>query len=131
MRITRWTAVIVSALILVAAGCRGAVPVYNVTEAPVAASKPNPSLDDVGKAIQRAGATLGWQMKQTKPGHMLGTLYLRKHVAVVDVNYSAQSYSVNYKDSTELDYDGQNIHPNYNGWIQNLDKAIKAQLSNM
>jgi len=131
MRITRWTAVIVSALILVAAGCRGAVPVYNVTEAPVAASKPNPSLDDVGKAIQRAGATLGWQMKQTKPGHMLGTLNLRKHVAVVDVNYSAQSYSVNYKDSTELDYDGQNIHPNYNGWIQNLDKAIKAQLSNM
>ena len=131
MRITRWTAVIVSALILVAAGCRGAVPVYNVTEAPVAASKPNPSLDDVGKAIQRAGATLGWQMKQTKPGHMLGTLNLRKHVAVVDVNYSAQSYSVNYKDSTELDYDGQNIHPNYNGWIQNLDKAIKAQLSNL
>ena len=131
MRITRWTAVIVSALILVAAGCRGAVPVYNVTEAPVAASKPNPSLDDVGKAVQRAGATLGWQMKQTKPGHMLGTLNLRKHVAVVDVNYSAQSYSVNYKDSTELDYDGQNIHPNYNGWIQNLDKAIKAQLSNM
>jgi len=131
MRITRWAAVIVSALILVAAGCRGAVPVYNVTDATVAASKPNPSLDDVGKAVQRAGATLGWQMKQTKPGHMLGTLNLRKHVAVVDVNYSAQSYSVNYKDSTELDYDGQNIHPNYNGWIQNLDKAIKAQLSNM
>ena len=131
MRITRWTAVIVSALILVAAGCRGAVPVYNITDATVAASKPNPSLDDVGKAVQRAGATLGWQMKQTKPGHMLGTLNLRKHVAVVDVNYSAQSYSVNYKDSTELDYDGQNIHPNYNGWIQNLDKAIKAQLSNM
>jgi len=131
MRITRWVAVIVSALILVAAGCRGAVPVYNVADAPVAASKPNPSLDDVDKAIQRAGATLGWQMKQTKPGHMLGTLNLRKHVAVVDVNYSAKSYSIKYKDSTELDYDGQNIHPNYNGWIQNLDKAIKAQLSNM
>ena len=131
MRITRWAAVIVSALILVAAGCRGAVPVYNVTDATVAASKPNPSLDDVGKAIQRAGATLGWQMKQTKPGHMLGTLYLRKHVAVVDVNYGVTSYSISYKDSTELDYDGGNIHPNYNGWIQNLDKGIKAQLSNM
>lgn len=105
------------------------MPVYNVTDAPVAASKPNPSLDDVGKAIQRAGVTLGWQMKDTKPGHILGTLYLRKHMAVVDVNYSAKSYSIVYKNSTELNYDGQNIHPNYNGWIENLDKAIRAQLS--
>ena len=131
MRITRWVAVIVSALILVAVGCRGAVPVYNVADAPVAASKPNPGLDEVGKAIQRAGAALGWQMKETKPGHMLGTLTLRKHVAVVDVNYSVKSYSIRYKDSTELDYDGGNIHPNYNGWIQNLDKGIRAQLSTL
>ncbi|MGH8661619.1 MAG: hypothetical protein ACREUB_07615 [Burkholderiales bacterium] len=130
MRATKWTAMVVSAVVLLAAGCRGAVPVYNVTNAPVAASK-TASLDDVGKAIVRAGVTLGWQMKETKPGHVLGTLYLRKHVAVVDVNYSATSYSIQYKDSTELNYDGQNIHPNYNGWIQNLDKAIRAQLSTL
>ena len=28
-------------------------------------------------------------------------------------------------------YDGQNIHPNNNGWIQNLDQAMRVQLSNM
>jgi len=105
------------------------MPVYNVTDAPLVASKPNPSLDEVGRAIQRAGVALGWQMKETRPGHMLGTLVLRKHVAVVDVNYSVKSFSIQYKDSTELGYDGQNIHPNYNGWIQNLDKGIRAQLS--
>ena len=131
MRITRWAAVVASILVLLAAGCRGSVPIYNVTDAPVAASKPNPSLDEVGKAIQRAGAALGWQMKETRPGHMLGTLNLRKHVAVVDVDYSVKSYSIRYKDSTELNYDGQNIHANYNGWIQNLDKGIRAQLSNL
>jgi hypothetical protein len=131
MRVTQWAAIVVSAGVLLAAGCRTPTPVYNVTNAPVVGSKANPSADEVGKAIQRAGATLGWQMKPVKPGNMLGTLVLRKHVAVVDINYNASSYSINYKDSTELNYDGQNIHPNYNGWIQNLDKAIKAQLTNM
>jgi hypothetical protein len=131
MRNSKWAAVVASVLVLLAVGCRGSVPVYNVTDAPVSASKPNPSLDDVGKAIQRAGATLGWQMKETKPGHMLGTLNLRKHVAVVDVNYSVKSYSIKYKDSTELDYNDGNIHPNYNGWIQILDKGIRAQLNTL
>ncbi len=129
MRISRWAAVVASILVLLAAGCRGSVPIYNVTDAPVAASKPNPSLDEVGKVIIRAGASLGWQMKETRPGQILGTLYLRNHVAVVDVNYSVKSYSIRYKDSTELNYDGQNIHANYNGWIQNLDNRIRAQLS--
>jgi len=125
----KWLAIAASVLVLLAGGCRAPMPVYNVTDAPVAASKPSPSLDEVGKAIQRAGVALGWQMKETKPGHMLATLALRKHEAVVDVNYSVKSYSIRYKDSTELGYDGQNIHPNYNGWIQNLDKGIRAQLS--
>ena len=129
MRVTKWVAIVASVLVMFAVGCRGSVPVYNVTNTPVAASKPNPSLDEVGKAIQRAGVQLGWQMKETKPGLMVGTLNLRKHVAVVDVNYSAKSYSITYKDSTELQYDGNGIHPNYNGWVQNLDKGIRAQLS--
>jgi hypothetical protein len=129
MKITRWAAVVAAVLVLLVVGCRGTVPVNDVTGAPVVASKPNPSLDEVGKAIQRAGAALGWQMKEIKPGYMVGTLSLRKHVAVVDVNYSVKSYSIKYKDSTELNYSDGNIHPNYNGWIQNLDKAIRAQLS--
>jgi hypothetical protein len=131
MRSMKWAASIVFALVLLAAGCRGGVPVYNVTDTQVVASKPNPSLDEVGKAIQRAGAALGWNLKPTKPGHMIGTLNIRKHVAVVDVNYSVKSFSIQYKDSTELGYDGSSIHPNYNGWIQNLDKGIRAQLSNL
>jgi hypothetical protein len=32
-------------------------------------------------------------------------------------------------DSTNLNYDGTNIHRNYNGWITNLDKAIRSQLT--
>jgi hypothetical protein len=124
----RGTMVVLAVLLIM--GCRGAVPVHNVSAAPVAANKPVTAAD-VEKAIVRAGSTLGWQMNARGPGKVEGTLILRRHRAVVDVAYDVKSYSIHYKDSSELDYDGQNIHPNYNGWIQNLDKAIKVQLSNM
>ena len=128
MSANKCMAIVASVFALAIAGCVTA-PVYNVTRAPVTSSKANVTLDDVSKAIVRAGTQLGWQMKETKPGHILATLYLRTHVAVVDVNYSTTSYSITYKDSTDLDYDGTNIHKNYNGWIQNLDKGIRTQLS--
>src|SRR5262245_11540928 len=121
-------AVVVVTLGLVACGTQ---PVYNVTAAPVVAGKPDPSLEDITKAIVRAGAALGWQMAPTQPGHIAGTLYLRTHVAIVDVNYDQKSYTIKYRDSKNLDYDGTSIHKNYNGWIQNLDKGIRTQLSNL
>jgi len=52
-------------------------------------------------------------------------------MAQVDIKYSTIAYSITYKDSSNLKYDGTKIHSNYNGWIQNLDKAIKIQLSTM
>jgi hypothetical protein len=110
-----------------------AAPIQNVQHGAINASKQNPSLEEVSKAIIRAGAGLGWQMSPQKPGLMQGRLALRNHVAVVDIKYDRKCYSIDYKDSTNLDYDaakGQ-IHRNYNGWIQNLDKAIQAQLANM
>ncbi|MGW8183237.1 MAG: hypothetical protein ACWGMT_04695 [Burkholderiales bacterium] len=124
----KWAAILAAVFALLIVGCRSA-PVYNVSSTPVTSSKANLTLDDVSKAIIRAGGALGWQMKEDKPGHMLGTLHLRTHVAVVDINYSTTSYSITYKDSTNLDYDGTNIHSNYNGWIQNLEKGIRTQLS--
>ncbi len=108
-------------------GCRTA-PVYNVTEAPINTSEKATAVD-VKKAILSAGASLGWQMKEVEPGHIVGSLFLRRHSAVVDIPYTTESYSITYKDSTELNYDGSNIHSNYNGWVQNLDRAIQARLS--
>jgi hypothetical protein len=109
------------------AGCRTA-PVYNVENSPVNVSS-KASIDDVKRAIVTAGASLGWQMKEESPGHIVGTLILRKHMAKVDIPYSKSGYSITYKDSMELQYDGTTIHSNYNGWIQNLDRAIQNSLS--
>jgi hypothetical protein len=123
------TAVFASFFLLLA-GCRGAAPVYNITSTPVVTNKPA-TIDDVQKAISRAGVTLGWHMAPLEPGRMEGVLVLRTHRAVVDIAYDMRMYSIQYKDSSNLNYDpdGKTIHANYNGWIQNLDKAIRAQLS--
>ncbi len=121
--------IIPGALALLLVACTGQ-PIRNVDNAPISVSSPNYDLADVTKAIQRAGVGLGWQMKEATPGHIVGTLYLRTHVAVVDIVYTLDDYSINYKNSTNLNYDPGNntIHKNYNGWIQNLTNAINAQL---
>ena len=113
-------------LLLVA--CATTQPVMNVTQAPVNTNKQKPSMDEIRQAVIRAGAGLGWQMKADKAGHIAGTLMLRTHTAVVDIDYSQTAYNIKYRESTNLDYADGKIHRNYNGWIQNLDKAIKAQL---
>ena len=115
---------------LAVTGCRIA-PVYNVHNAPVTVPNETPTMDDVATAIKRAGNTLGWQIKEDSPGQITGTLNLRRHTAVVDIVFNTEEYSILYKDSTALNYDGKQIHRNYNGWIQNLDNAIKVQLNTL
>lgn len=118
------------AIILIAVllgACRTAT-VYEVKSAAIVSNLANPSKDEVRKAIVRAAYGLGWQIKDNGPDAMIGTLMLREHTAVVDIPYSTKQYSIHYKSSTNLNYDGTSIHANYNGWVQNLSKAINAQL---
>ncbi len=110
--------------------CR-TVSVYDVRDAAVVSNVPNISKEDVRKAITRAGTTLGWQIQDNGPNAMVGTLKLREHIAVVDIPYSARQYSIIYKSSHNLNYDGATIHSNYNGWVQNLQKGINSQLNVM
>ena len=116
-------------LMLAVAGCRTAT-IYNVDNAPLNAPKAA-TTTQVEDAIKRAGASLGWQMRQVAPGHIVATLPIRSHVAVADVFYTSKDFSIKYKDSTNLRYDkaDDTIHSNYNSWIQNLQNAIVAQVS--
>lgn len=111
-------------------GCRTA-PVQDFNDMPInTSSGKKPALSKVTQDIIQAGNSLGWQMKKGKPGHITATLNLRKHMAKVDINYSKTDYSIHYKDSRELRYDGANIHSNYNSWVQNLSNAISTQVYN-
>src|SRR5579884_2484331 len=110
--------IILSALALsLLVACATGQPVHNITAASaVTASGHQPSAFAMKKAIMQAGLKLGWEMQPVKPGLIVATLHLRKHVAVVDVTYNTRTYSITYKDSTNLDYKDGKIHRNYNGW---------------
>ena len=118
-------------IMLAVASCRTAT-IYNVKDAALNAPA-TATTAQVEDAIKRAGASLGWQMKQVAPGHIVATLPIRSHVAVADVFYTNKDFSINYKDSTNLRYDkaDDTIHSNYNSWIRNLQNAIIAQSSTL
>lgn len=119
----------VLALSIAVAGCKTA-PILNVDNQalPIPAGK-TLTLEQVRSAIIRGGGALGWQMKDEGPSKLVGTLVLRSHTAVVDIPYSTTSYSIKYRSSINLNESGGQIHSNYNGWVQNLQKGINSQLS--
>ena len=121
----------VAAAMLALAACQP-MPIYNVADAPVTTTSGKaPSAAQVRAAIITAGTSLGWSIKEAGPGRLEGTLHLRDHVAVVDIPYSTARYSITYKSSENLQAANGNIHKNYNGWIQNLDRAIRTELSRL
>ncbi len=123
-----YSKIAVLAVVLAVAGC--AAPILNVKDAVVTSSSGKAmSNEEVRAAILRAGATLGWQMKDEGPNMLVGTLVLRTHTAVVEIPYSSSNYSIIYRSSTNLKESGGKIHKNYNGWIQNLTRGINAQLT--
>jgi hypothetical protein len=70
-------------------------------------------------------------MAVAKPGEIIGTLNIRSHQAVVSIPFTTKTYSILYKDSSNLKYNAekQTIHENYTGWIQRLDGAIRSRLT--
>jgi hypothetical protein len=122
-------ALLCSAVALALLGCAASQPIENVTDAPVITrAKGTLRLSDVATAIQRAGRSLGWQMSADAPGLFTGRLARRHHVAVIEIEHGTRAYSIRYRDSANLDARDGRIHPNYNTWINRLDKAIRAEL---
>ena len=113
------------------AGCTSA-PVRNINEAPVVlGSGKAATADQVRTAIVGAGNGLGWTMTPGAPGLVTGRIALRGHTAQIDVRYTPTTYSIADKDSTNLDFRDGQIHKNYNGWIENLNRDIRGNLMAM
>ena len=131
MRFTRFRNVVgaVGAVALIV-GCAPLAPVRNVESQPVSASRPL-TLDEVGNAIVRAGATLNLRMEKVEPGLITATYAPRGTSATMEVKYDTRQYSIAYKDSRGLNYDGRQIRRIYNNWVQNLDDRIRVQFSTL
>lgn len=126
---------LVTALAL--AGCRSA-PIYNATEidfaTPASAAPAALTLDDYRSAIIRGGAKRNWTFEDAGPGHLVGSVAVRgKHFATVDVIFDTEEFSITHKTSQNLNYNPskQEIHPNYNSWVANLQNDIQAEIALM
>ncbi|MDP7073376.1 MAG: SHOCT domain-containing protein [Myxococcota bacterium] len=98
-------------------------------------------------AIRAAAEGEGWRIVAEAPGVMEAQLLIRSHKAVVTIRYDESHFSINYRDSTNLNYNpkdvvkrgsrwdksrvvtkGPRIHPNYNVWVAALADRISIRL---
>lgn len=115
-------------MVLLVAGCSSR-PIVNVTDQPVVtAAGKQLTADQVRTAIVSAGNGLGWVITPVSPGLLSGRFVSVDHVAVVDIRYTDKLYTITYKDSTNLNYKGTQIHKAYNAWVETLDRDIRAEL---
>lgn len=116
------------ACVFLLAGFGRGTPIYNAMGVPIPQTS-GTTLENIEKAIVRAGLQLGWKIAPQGPGKAEGVLNLRTHTAVVDITYDTRAFNIVYKSSIDLAYDEKDktIHSNYNGWIKNLEKAIVVQ----
>lgn len=133
MTIPRRTALmLIAAAPLALAGCAKAALVQDIESRPYGGEAYTPlALSDYERAIVRAGAERGWQFRRLGTGHLEGRILVRgKHLAVVDVNFTREVFSIRYRDSENLEYDPATgaIHGNYNKWVTTLSEDIQAEV---
>ncbi len=74
------------------------------------------TLDQVRQAIMFAGNQGGWQMRQDVPGKIIATHQRSGQMAVIDISYNTQTFSIVYFDSANLQYRANpgTVQPTYN-----------------
>jgi hypothetical protein len=127
-------------LVMVQSGChaRSSVPIVNVEDQAIVREDGKAlTAEQVKRAIIIAGSAdkkLKWDISEEKEGHFVAKLVVRgKHTAVADILYSPTRLSIKYRDSTNLNFEKDKegrglIHPNYNRWINDLLRAIMAEI---
>ena len=83
------------------------------------------------QAIESGGSVRDWTVVGQEPGNTQ-LRYIKgnnKHIITVDVRYTRNTFSVEYKDSVNLHYfvnyeNVRRIHPRPVGWMKNLSSDI-------
>ncbi|MGO2130858.1 MAG: hypothetical protein ACTH4U_19175 [Pseudoalteromonas prydzensis] len=123
--------IILAATIAALSGCSTLVQMRNFDEnlVPQNANTTH-TQESVGEAILFACKQLTWKCRIQETGKILGVLDIRKHQLRVNINYNAAQYDIDYKDSINLDYNGEKIHRQYVNWVTNLTRHIDSELAN-
>lgn len=124
---TLWKLAVVFSLSLVLAGCFGREqPIYQVEQRPMPTLAENLTMDEIKQVMITAGARRKWVIREEAPGHLVGTLAIRKHQAVVDIRYNKELYNITYRSSQTLRYNAElkTIHRQYNSWVIKLERDL-------
>ena len=88
--------------------------------------------NQVRDAIIRGGSNIGWQMREEKPGLILGTWATRENSVTVQIPYTEKEYVIKYHSSVNmLDNNDGLVHGNYNRWTERLNRHITQEISKM
>ncbi len=131
MLFKNYSPLILIASIVVFMGCGSGSPIQNYNNSPIKASAGKKNQENIRRAIILAGTSTGWQMREVSKSQVFATRYSGGHMAKVEINYTTESFNITYKDSSNLQYDGTNIHKTYNSWVKKLYKTIKKNISKM
>lgn len=103
-------------------------PVYNVVDKAIHTGSGRAlTLEEVGNVLAGAARYKRWSVAKVEEGYLKAEIHVRKHFAAIDIRYTPESYSITYRDSEVLRYDGTKIHRNYNKWIKLIEQ--EADLS--
>jgi hypothetical protein len=94
-------------------------------------SKTPLTMEKVRNTIERTATRNGWQLSQQKDGFFVGKREWGggKHNIVIDVIYDVRAFSIKYRDSYQMKYDGSWIHNSYNRMVQKLEDDIVASVT--
>lgn len=116
------------AIVLVALGACNAT-VQNFSNQPFPSDVEKLSMKEIEATIIDAASAREWIVQREGEGQLKATYAPRSHSAQVMIAFDQKKYSIIYADSTNLGYNGTQIHRNYNRWVNNLRQDILRAVS--
>ena len=132
----RFLLLLLIALLVFSVGCRRTANVATPSGgAGAVVAQDSFTAQDMRAAILKGCADKNWRAVEIDANTIEATTIVRgKHTVVVSIPYTAASYTINYKSSTNMNYKAKSdgtfsIHPNYNKWVNNLEQAIRMNIA--
>lgn len=143
----RWLAILLAIGSLCGAPSIASETIRNVPPTPHGVAEGTP-LEVIEEAIVQAAGERQWYGSVETPGLIVVSTTIRKHRATVEIGVDASRFWINYRDSSNLDFNpndltgwdqdgasrsrvvrkkGPRIHPNYNEWVEELARHIGAR----
>jgi len=100
------------------------LPIKTANGAPPSPAEARDTLVNAASAVPARP----WQVTDAGPGKLMARLQTgrRGHVVVVEIAYSPEKYSIQYRNSVHMNYraSDQTIHTSYNVWVRELAAHI-------